>query len=641
MAAASGSFSVELEHAIGFAAIPSGLHYHPSTSEYIYASGACIVVCDFTDPHNHVFLRGHTGDITCLVLSPSGRYLASGERGKNADVLVWDFQTKRLVYRFSEHDDVITALAFSDDEKLLASVGGDPLGGNGQMFVWDMQTGNINACANQVPAVTTCVTWGGFMKDIKRRETAFYQLCTGGEKAIAIWALDPTTGELVPTPVRQQQVRNITTVRFSADHETVYAGTTTGDFVVVNVKNKMSVGICPACSSGVCAIEPFADPATGAQLIMAGGGDGSVLCFDADLGLVAQTTLPGRVVSLSFNRDRSEFVAGTSAGYVHRVRTADMEALVVCENHAAAVTGVAYAPEASDRFATVSEDMTVRVWDASEYRVIASAHIKDAGLPTALAYSLDALVSGWDDGVIRGHHPEDGMALFEIANAHRGGVTALVMSGNQRFIISGGAEGEIRVWELRSRDLVSHLKEHTMPVTGLAIFDDDAHAISCSRDRSFLCWDLRAEKRIANHTQRMGGINAVTLSPDQTQVLTVGQEKKISFWDLREEQPLRQLDYSRVAYGGQLAPAPVSEVGLDDSLSAEATCIAVSHNGKLLATGGTDCSMKLWGVGSGELIMDGVGHSGTVRDLKFSPDDRQLVSVGMDGCIFVWNIYEM
>ena len=75
----------------------------------------------------------------------------------------------------------------------------------------------------------------------------------------------------------------------------------------------------------------------------------------------------------------------------------------------------------------------------------------------------------------------------------------------------------------RSRELVSHLKEHSSPVTGLALFDDDAHALSCSRDRSFLCWDLRQEKRISNHTQRMGGINDVTLSRSQTKVLTIGQ----------------------------------------------------------------------------------------------------------------------
>ena len=37
-------------------------------------------------------------------------------------------------------------------------------------------------------------------------------------------------------------------------------------------------------------------------------------------------------------------------------------------------------------------------------------------------------------------------------------MTALVLSHNQRYIMTGGGEGDVRVWELRSRELVSHLK---------------------------------------------------------------------------------------------------------------------------------------------------------------------------------------
>ena len=69
--------------------------------------------------------------------------------------------------------------------------------------------------------------------------------------------------------------------------------------------------------------------------------------------------------------------------------------------------------------------------------------------------------------------------------------------------------------------------------------------------------------------------------------------------------------------------------------------MAVSHHGRIIATGGTDSMVKLWSKGTGQLLMDGVGHSGTVRSLQFSPDDRQLVSVGDDGNIFVWNVYEL
>ena len=151
-----------------------------------------------------------------------------------------------------------------------------------------------------------------------------------------------------------------------------------------------------------------------------------------------------------------------------------------------------------------------------------------------------------------------------------------------------------------------------------ALFDDDVHAVSCSRDKSFLTWDLRREKRISSHTQRMGGINDVELSRDQSLVLTVGQERKITYWDLREPHPVQTID---PAHDG------------------EALCIAMSKTSDIFATGGSDSLVKLWDLRMGKCLVDGVGHSGLVRDIKFSPDGRQLVSGGTDGCIFVWNVY--
>ena len=33
---------IELEHAIGYSCLPGSLHYHPTTSEFVYASGGTI-----------------------------------------------------------------------------------------------------------------------------------------------------------------------------------------------------------------------------------------------------------------------------------------------------------------------------------------------------------------------------------------------------------------------------------------------------------------------------------------------------------------------------------------------------------------------------------------------------------------------
>jgi WD40 repeat protein len=34
-----------------------------------------------------------------------------------------------------------------------------------------------------------------------------------------------------------------------------------------------------------------------------------------------------------------------------------------------------------------------------------------------------------------------------------------------------------------------------------------------------------------------------------------------------------------------------------------------------------------------------VGHSGTVNKVAWSPDDKQIASVGSDGALLLWNIF--
>jgi len=65
----------------------------------------------------------------------------------------------------------------------------------------------------------------------------------------------------------------------------------------------------------------------------------------------------------------------------------------------------------------------------------------------------------------------------------------------------------------------------------------------------------------------------------------------------------------------------------------------MSFSGSLVASGGKDQVMRLWSFDGARHLVDGMGHSGSINSIVFSPDDRQMVSVGQDGCIFVWNVY--
>jgi len=641
----NSALGFELEHAIGIAGnVPDGLHVHSDNCNFIYPAGSTVVIRDLSDPHKQEFLRGHDRDVSCICTSSAGTMIATGQYGDNSDVIVWDYRSRSKKFTFFEHDFGVAAVAISHDEALLSSIGDAE---DKKMMIWDLDSGMI---VTQVTLSSskpiTCVTWGGKFRDIKRRDTSSYQLVTAGKQNLTIWELDPFKGNLVPHQIALQSVnRNFSALLFSKDFETLYAGTTSGDFIIASVKNKTMIGSIQACSSGVCSMTLGSNPRTGKEELFVGGGDGSVVRFsqqppsttrvptghtrETNAGIVEEdrAMLRGAVTGLTFTTDKLTLMASTSLGYTHQMLPyapsgGFQNGILISQAHSGPVVAVSYPPDDSNQFATCALDGYIFIWDASDYVVRVAVHVNSAQ-PTCLAYSGDVVLSGWSDGRIRSHDATNGVLLWEIENAHPEGVTALALSNNQRFVITGGLKGEVRVWELRERQLVSHLKEHTSAVTGLHLFNDDVHAMSSSRDKSFLCWDLRAEQRISSHQHRMGGINSIALSGDQTQVLTIGQEKKLTFWDLREPNPIASLNHGDEAFS-----------------------MAVSHNGLYVATGGRDHRVKIWDMQNASqgreresLLMDGVGHSGHIRSIAFSPDDRQVVSVGEDGCVLVWNVF--
>ena len=73
------------------------------------------------------FLTGHSNKVSCLSCSSSGHFLASGQvthMGFKADVIVWDYANKCMYARFTLHKVKVQAVAFSPNDKYLATLGG-------------------------------------------------------------------------------------------------------------------------------------------------------------------------------------------------------------------------------------------------------------------------------------------------------------------------------------------------------------------------------------------------------------------------------------------------------------------------------------------------------------------------------------
>jgi WD40 repeat protein len=66
--------------------------------------------------------------------------------------------------------------------------------------------------------------------------------------------------------------------------------------------------------------------------------------------------------------------------------------------------------------------------------------------------------------------------------------------------------------------------------------------------------------------------------------------------------------------------------------------VAISPDGKLLASGSLDKTIKLWSLPGGALIKTLSGHTANVRAVAISPDSTLLISGGEDKIIQFWSL---
>ena len=143
---------------------------------------------------------------------------------------------------------------------------------------------------------------------------------------------------------------------------------------------------------------------------------------------------------------------------------------------------------------------------------------------------------------------------------------------------------------------------------------------SCSADRTINTYDLQQEKRINSRQTTNGFHTDMTQRKDnELELVTAGQGAPILFWDCDESQPVAQIPY----------PYKVNS-------------IKISPSGKHLAFG-TDTNeiftYSIGGLDQFTFLGKGLGHSAPVKQISWSPDEKQIISVSADQSISVWNFF--
>lgn len=308
--------------------------------------------------------------------------------------------------------------------------------------------------------------------------------------------------------------------------------------------------------------------------------------------------------------------------------------------HTDAITSLAFSPDGR-KLASSSIDTTVRVWEVVSGQLDTTL-TGDAQQKWSVAFSTDnkTLISGSGDGTVLLWNI-DARSTISRQLADIGVLRNPLFSPDGAIVLVGSIDGRIFLYDVKTGKLLQQLNTLSYPLINRKVPDDlraiqslalngDGRTLASGRlDGTILVWDMKT-RQILTHLMHPNLLYEVMLSSSGQTLAASGGGDTITLWNVAKRAFIRSLPYYHT----------------DDQLNR--LPIALSPDGKLLAVGGcgqvknaASCNkgqVLLWDVATGRAIGQPlIGHQFPVSALAFSQDGHTLASSSHDG-IILWNV---
>ncbi len=283
--------------------------------------------------------------------------------------------------------------------------------------------------------------------------------------------------------------------------------------------------------------------------------------------------------------------------------------LLTLKGHTDRVWRAVFSPDGT-RLASVSDDKTVKVWDAA---------------------------TGQEILTLPGH----GDWIWDVAFSP---------DGNQ--LASPSLDSTVKVWDATSGREILTLKGNVGPVRGVA-FSPDGKRLASAGERQLKLWDLTTGQEGVVLKGNDGARGSLSFSPDGRRLASTTWESTVKIWDTTsgEETLTLKGSINRITFspdGTRLAAADDDGVRVCDSANGNeiftfkghtdtVVAVAYSPDGRLVASAGEDQIARVWDAATGQEIRAWKMHSAPIVSIAFSPDGKRLASTGEDMSIKVWD----
>lgn len=131
-------------------------------------------------------------------------------------------------------------------------------------------------------------------------------------------------------------------------------------------------------------------------------------------------------------------------------------------------------------------------------------------------------------------------------DGHFSAVTALSVTPDGRWLVTGGKDGDIRKWDLTNYNCVQRIKSNSGGVNEVLITSDGKRAISLGVDRIIKIWDLIEGKLTGEITQTSAMIKLIEKS-ERTSILSISEKNQnvLEIWDLKNRELVKTLENTK------------------------------------------------------------------------------------------------
>jgi len=541
--------------------------------------GGDVIIWDVESGMELLRIPAHEGEAVVVYFSPDGTRLVTNGL-YSGKIKILDAATGEQILAFSAHQAPTWHVIYSPDGTRLATASMD-----GTAKLWNADSGELQLVlqsAGGVPRV-------GFSPDGSRLVTA------NENGTISVW--DTSSGEELLTINCHKDLVIWST--FSPDGERLATASMDGTAKIWDSVTGEELILLAGHTSVLFGLAFSPD---GTQLAT-GSYDGTARLWDLtpekELLTIAEHT--DYVYSIDFSPDGLHFVSGSFDGTaiiwdLAEVLSMDtpheeaipMQQFVLGEKgDSDRIRSVAYSPDGKLLVITDAYGKAT-IWNAETANEVLtlSGHAPGQTIETVwngvtdAAYSPDGslLATSGDDLTIILWDATTGEKLHTLLGHLPGttsvppfeGVVAVAFNPQGTMLLSAGADGTARLWDVRDGELLLKL---------------DAHPSSVVTDVAF--------------------------SPNSNDMITSGFDGTAIVWDVTSGESLNVLS-------GHSGPV---------------MSVAYSPDGQYIATGGDDGTAKIWDAETGQMLLNLEGHTLGLLEVAFSPDGKYLATSSQDGTV--------